>query len=194
MADEIKPLGIEDVIKAYREKRSEAVHPDFRNLVEALRKSGYSGEISNHDYLDALFLTDLMFKDTRQTLRILCGSAVNDFIEVLNDSFESALKKIMVNSGQAKVILFSNSVPMVIKQFQEKYNILKVFLARSPKPMKHFIVCDSRMLRLEEIHEPLKSNTPSNAVNAAVYFNNGPKSRLAENMFESVWQYLEKNR
>lgn len=183
---------IQEAKELYKKLRAQAINIDLRLLLEDLQKTGFEGEIRNHDYLDALFLTELMFGSTKRTTRILSGTSADGFIEVLKESFEEALKRIRANRGFARIILLSEKFPSLLRQLTDKYkDVLQVTLAKAPENVSHFIACDSRMLRMEDPHEELTPNTPPDAVSARVYFNNKTETKLTEDRFDNIWSYLK---
>lgn len=186
---------VETVPEAQREyqRRGEAmIHPGYRTLIESLLKSGFEGPIPNKSYLDALFLTEFMFNQVERSFMMLSGAGADGFLSTLRDPFEEMLSRLAVSGGEARVIVLSESLPTCLQEMELRHgNILKFVLARALSgPIAHFFVCDSRMVRREDIHEPISDDTPITAITATVYLNNKVEAKRAEDLFTALWNRL----
>lgn len=168
-----------------------AVHKGYRDLIKDLVANGYKEDIKNDSYFDALFLTDIMLDHTSKTVRMLTGMRSGDFVSTLMNRFVSTLERLKINGGFFKMILISEKIPDVLESLREKFpGVLSVSLAHAKKPLRHFIVCDTHMARIEELHETLTPETLASAIRAQVYFNGRERAQLVEGHFDALWAIL----
>lgn len=152
--------------------------------------------IDNDSYMDALLLTDYMFKRTSNNILMLTGHD-NEvcFLETLKDTFIETLERIKNNGGKVKIIFIAESVPESIKTtFEKYYNSTLECIAvklKNDYPVKHFIACDSRMVREEDIHPTLTDASPANIIKAKMYFNNKTKNQINTSLFNLIWAQVK---
>lgn len=188
-------MKIGEVEKLYEEKGAEEVDQDYRDLVDAFRRLELKEPIPNSDYLHGLYLTDLMFKTTNRSIRILSGTGQSNWLEVLRDSLSKAVARIKARGQFLKAIFVGEGgPPKGILKLQEMFGTetVQFVIAKTSKPFNHFIACDSRKLRLEDIHEPITPQMDSSEIVASVYLNNPAKTKSKEEDFDYIWDYLEK--
>jgi len=163
----------------------------FRDLLQRTVSSPTRIEFDNDSYLDALFLTELMFDRTRREMRILSGPAGDGFLSTLAAPFEVALQRVSEAKGFIRIILLSKEVPPFLEEIRKRFaDVLFISLAQAANPVKHFIVCDSQIARLEEEHGELKPDTLASEIKAKVYLNAPEKAVWLEKFFDSVWAKL----
>ena len=59
--------------------------------------------------------------------------------------------------------------------------------------LQHFIVCDSKIVRVENVHAKLTPDSPADAIKADVVFNEPEKGRELEQRFAVLWEQSEIN-
>jgi hypothetical protein len=186
-------MTIKDTIALYREKGRDSVSPTLRALVDQMIATGARTEFKNDSYADALYLTDTMFDQSQVSIRILTGAGGGEFLHALEKSFTEALERLKAIGSEARVIILdTDKIDDWLVSMQEKFNNFKIARGRTISPVKHVIVCDSRMARLEEIHPPLVPETPVESIKATVFFNEPSKAKVYEDYFDSVWNNVAK--
>lgn len=183
---------ISEVQEMYTNDGPNAVDQDYRHLVEIIRRYQIDEPIPNSDYLHALYLNELMFNASRRTVRMLNGPSKDGWMKVLFASIEAMLKRIK-NAGKGKVraIIFGDEEPKTLTVLKRSYgDILKCLVIDSDVQLRHFIVCDSRMLRLEDLHDPLNIDMDTRCINAEVYLDNPVRAKAAEDYFDALWAGL----
>jgi hypothetical protein len=165
-------LTISEAIEKYKKLGENSVYQSYRDLIVKMIDNGLQTDFENDSYLDALYLTGVMFNRSQNSIRLFTGSNGDGFLKVLSQSFESALERIKKANGSVKIILLTSELPIWLDDLKRKYqSTLDIVLAKAIAPVKHFILCDSKMARLEEPHAELKPETPATAIKAKVYFN-----------------------
>ena len=181
-------MKISDAIEIYKNKQLDCVDEDYKELVRLVRESRIKDPIKNSNYSHALYLTDLMFGCTTESLRIFCGNGGDGFLTALKDSFEKAVKRVIKNGGTVKIILLADSAPDILKELKSKYKEkFQYALANAKGLLNHYIVCDSRLLRYEEKHEPITKDSEVDLIKANVYFNNPSIAKMMEDGFDTIW-------
>ncbi len=186
-------MKIIEVERLYLEKGYNQVDPDYRALVDIFRKLNAKEPIPNSDYLHGLYLNDLMFRGTSHHIRMLNGTGESNWLDVLKDSISKALARIKERNGFLKAIFVGGGeTPDAIRKLQQKFGdqTVKFMMARTSEPVRHFIACDSSMLRLEDVHRPITQEMMSNSIKASVYLNNPGKTKTMEDEFDYIWDYL----
>jgi hypothetical protein len=162
--------------------------------------------IQNHNYANALMLTQVMFERTTKELRILCGSDVIKFLHILKGSFVEACKKIITNNGFVKIISvltenksnasdftsFINEIHEISDLRDLNIETISAYLAPG-KEINHFIVSDDQNLRLEEPHPIIREDSGADSIKADVYFNNIKRASVAIRRFDDLFTYLKNN-
>ena len=166
----------------------------YRDLITLLIDTGFDKPFQNDSYFDALVLTDVMFRRSKQSVEILTGPALDGFLCELKESFIELLKRLKEVGGKVRIIVLCDKKPEQLKtlelmrQFPDTLNIA---FGTQTKPLQHFIVCDSRIVRVENIHEPITKSTRADEIKAEVYFNDPQKARTLKTFFNAVWTTLK---
>ena len=190
---EEKKMTIADAIARYTAQGTDTISPAFQSLVNRMIDSNEQTEFANDSYLDALYLTDVMFGRSKATIRLLTGPGLDQFLTAIKESFLGALKRFKIGGGVINIILLHTELPAWLEQIKTEYeSVLGICLAYSTKPIKHFIVCDSKMARLEEIHPPITPDSLATEIKARVYFNEPEKATVFEQRFDAIWGLVEK--
>lgn len=193
----MKIMTIREVIDNYKTEGVKSIGKDYRDLVDIVRnEEAHDVEIPNSDYSHALYLADLMFQDTSKSIRMLNGMGAGVYcLDVLKNSFIGAVERIKKSEGFLRAIFVGESdAPEIVVNLHKKFGGTAQFVtATSPKPIKHFIICDDYMLRLEELHDPITPDTPSDKINASVYLNSPPRAKEKAREFDEIWDYLNRS-
>jgi hypothetical protein len=183
---------ISDAIETYKKLGENSVYPGYRDLIVKMIDNGLKTDFDNDSYLDALFLTGMMFNRSQNNIRLFTGNNGDGFLKVLSTPFEFALERIKKSNGSVKIILLSTELPIWLEDLRKKYTgTLDIVLAKALAPVKHFILSDSKMARLEEPHVELTPETPATAIRAKVYFNDPQKCKDLESLFDAMWARLK---
>lgn len=118
-----------------------------------------------------------------------------DWLEVLRGNLVAALKRIKSSGGFLKAIFVGEGVApdSIIELRKEFKGTVQFVTATSPKPIKHFIICDNYMLRLEELHNPITPDTPSDDIHASVYLDSPVRAKEKAKEFDEIWDYLSRS-
>lgn len=182
-------MTVAEAKKRFRESREQT--SGFRKLTQLLIHSRFTEPFYNDSYLDALVLTEAMFEASNESICILCGKAGDGFISDLAPVFEAALERIKMSGGLVRVILLDNGHAKTLTALMERFpETLRIASASSTKEINHFIVCDGRMLRIEEIHAPLTEQSRADEVKARVYFNNPSRANMMTATFNTIWNVI----
>ncbi len=186
-----KPMTIGEA-KRFFEQFRKSLEPDYASVMQVLRALSATAPIANSNYLHFLNLTDLMFRNTNRSLRMLTGNACEAVPSALYDSFKTMLSRIKENRGSAQVIVVNGNARS-LDQFQDEYKgTLFVTEGKTPPCARvtHFMVCDSDMVRDEEYHPELSDDTSADLVRAKIYFANSTKADSLTRVFDRVWSSL----
>lgn len=188
---------IQEALDNYKAEGVESIGKDYRDIVDIVHNEAHLDvEIPNNDYSHALYLADLMFQDTSKSIRMLNGISEGcDWLEVLRGNLVAALKRIQRNDGFLRAIFVGEGVApdSMIELRKEFKGTVKFVTATSPKPIKHFIICDDYMLRSEELHDPITPDTTSDKIQASVYLNSPVRAKEKAEEFDEIWNYLIQN-
>jgi len=90
------------------------------------------------------------------------------------------------------IILNSQDNLEYLKSLIEKFpQTFEMTTCTSTSDVNHFIVCDSRMIRIEELHPPLDtSDATDEMVKAKVNFNDPLRAKHHMGLFDAIWQAL----
>ena len=188
-----KMKTITDAIDTYAATGKESVSPGFREIINQMIDNNIKTEFKNDSYLDALYLTDVMFSRSQKSIRLLTGPGADSFLFTLKDSFIGALQRLAKVNGTVKIVLLDGKMPVWLEPLQKQHkNVLEVFRATANEPIKHFIVCDARMARLEEIHGQISKESNASEIKASVYFNQPIMAKVLEDHFDSIWEEVGK--
>jgi hypothetical protein len=186
-------MTIREALDQYRDQGPQAVHEGYRDAVELLVRNHIGTALENDCYLDALYLTDLMFRRTNENLNILTGDGADQFIEALRNSFEKALGRIRNLGGKARMIILASEVPAAVSEIQSRFQDVFEIRRGQLKPgaeVNHMIACDGTMIRIEEPHAPLNLDSDSGTVKAKVFFDNTEEVKKSVGFFNAAWSIL----
>lgn len=188
-------MKIREVKQRYTEEGANAVEQDYRSIVSVFHENKIRKAIPNSDYLHMLYLNELMFNLSRRSVRMLCGDCKDGWMGVLRDSLDSLVTRIKVaQKGVFRVIILGDTVPMALVDLKKKHcGLVQYILAQATEKMRHFIVCDGRMVRWEDPHEPLTEEDDSACLTASVYLNNPIKASTMENYFDRLWGSINRD-
>jgi hypothetical protein len=184
-------MTIGEAVKLFKLERRTVPNAALREVVNYMIDHNIRTEFSNHSYLDALELTDVMFSRSLRTIRMLTGNQGDGFVSALKETFVETLERIKRNEGFVRIIVLGKSCPG-LEELRDTYpETLEVILAQSTAPVKHFLVCDTCMARMEETHDELTPETPITAVKARVCFNDKAQGKALEESFDNIWNRLK---
>lgn len=188
-------MTIRDAIDEYVEACEKNSHPPLSELISALIERGYEKSFSNDSYLDALCLTHVMVERTVSTMRVLTGGGGSvGFWKTLAKPFNEAAARLAKIGGCIQFIVINPIAECgeVFAEIKKKYpGVFDFVLANSATPISHFMICDSRMVRVEEPHEPITLNNPADCIKATVTFKSAELAERYENLFSSLWDRLK---
>jgi hypothetical protein len=166
----------------------------LRQVIKLMIDQNIRTEFDNDSYLDALILSEIMLDRCTQTVRMLTGGC-DKFLQTLELSFLKAFDRLKTNpNGKIRIIVLSNAVPEFLKTAAEKFGPTLEIAAAEVKPgaqVEHFLVCDSMMARIEKPHQTISEETPVNAIQAKVSFNEPSRARFYETRFDAIWDMLK---
>jgi hypothetical protein len=190
----MKELTIDQAIEYYRTHGSQIYGKAMREALTSYAKEKHKEPLSNDSYVDALFLTDIMFQETMSSMSIMTGKCVDSFLDVLETSFKAAAQRIKnVGEGSLRFIFLDNSsIPPILKKLKREGYPIKWKLGRTAPNTKvrHFIIGDKKMLRDEKTHDELTGSSKASSIQADVYFNSPVHAELKQNYFDSIWDRL----
>jgi len=178
----------------FRERGARAVVPALSiQLAEMAIDHELPELIENHCYADALFLTDLMFQHSKKSIDILTGNCGGEFLRTLSKNFTDAIGRIAARGGMVRVIQLNPTAKAeFFPELRKKYpGTFEFRFGSSKTEIKHRIVCDQKMVRLEDIHGEIKEKTDPNTINANVWFKNTVEAKKHSAYFEAVWNRLK---
>jgi hypothetical protein len=188
-----KIVTIQDAINAYKGHNAEA--EGYRSLVTFLIDSGFDQPFKNDSYYDALILTEAMLNRANHSIKLLTGPACDGFYCAISDYFTQALERIQRAGGQVKMIILGDSYPKGLTELASKFaGTFEIALAKPFKDLQHFIVCDSKIVRIENIHGKLDGQSSAHEIKADVNFNDPAKGKMLETFFESIWSVVNPNK
>ncbi len=163
------------------------------HFVDLLRKNHIEQAISNSNYLHALTLTDLMFRHTDRSFRMLTGFEGDGFLKCLCKSFKSMLTRIQERGGKARIILVdgdATDLQSIREEFKDTLEVVEAVPSNSESSIAHFLVCDTDMVRDEKPHKKLAEGGNANQIHAEVYFANRFKGGTFSRKFDLIWEKL----
>jgi len=180
-------LTVAEAIANYKARSAESSSV-LRQAISYMIDNNIRTDFANDSYSDALVLTEMMLSRTNKSLRVLSGDGEGGFFYILNTFLSDAITRIAQNDGCAHFILIAKTIPKYLLDLQAMYpHKFSVKLAGTDTPIRHFIVSDTKMARVEEPHKALRENSKSNEIKARVYFNEPTVSSFLEKQFDSMW-------
>ena len=195
--DSKKPLTIGEANDALKKIfEHECSFPLFDDLATFARRND-SDSFNNDSYIDAVLLTRYMFNHTNESLCMLTGHGGEiDFLKTIEKSFARMLERIREAGHSARIVFLADHIPGFIKEgifkpfWEDK--TLKCCTGRvvGDKPVQHYIVCDSNMIRIEEPHAGITKDSPINIIKAKMYFDSKALASAHRNVFDRMWNRL----
>lgn len=207
-------ITIGKTIEWYSALRDDVAGKSIREMFDSARKCAKEGEyVSNDTYFHALFLSEIMFLNTKESLRILSGGDIVRFLRTLHDSFITCCREVAKNSGVIKIVALSptmeqfekckSELQAFFKEIKEKcpsiagkiFGVLKILptemansvLNGTNTTLSHYIVSDSKMLRIESPHGVLTEKHPASSIKAKIFFNTPDMAIDIENSFDNSY-------
>lgn len=164
----------------------------LREVINQMIHNNVKTDFENDSYLDALVLTEIMFERCERSVKLFTGAGCEDFLKALSASFTSALERLKsAGVGKIQVIILSDKKPEFLADLEARYKgTLEVALAMAKEAIGHFFVCDGKMARVEKPHGVLLKNTPVNAIQAKVHFNNTIVGNILDTRFDVYWDIV----
>lgn len=207
-------ITIKETIDRYDTFRDEVAGKSVREMFEKLKLSAKEGEyVSNDTYFHALFLTEMMFSSTKNSLRILTGCDIVRFLDALYTPFISACKRIS-NSSDGIVRIVSliptkehfegcrenlqeffdkikKDCPELSGKIKGLIKVLPADIAKSVnegtnKSFSHYLIADN-MVRIEDPHGILDEKAPASSIKAKVFFNAPKAAREISASFDKCY-------
>lgn len=174
----------------------EGSFPLFDDLATFARRND-SDSFNNDSYVDAVLLTRYMFNHTNESLCMLTGNGREiDFLKTIKKSFIGMLERIRKAGKCARIIFLADQVPGFINDGEFKPFVedgtLKCCTGRvvGGKPIQHYIVCDSNMIRIEEPHQEITRDSPIDVIKAKIYFDSKGIASVRKGVFDRIWERL----
>lgn len=172
----------------------DSLTPGYETIIDLNIVRRSQKGFNNDNYCHALFFTDYMFRKAQHSICMLTGGISNNgFLDILFNSFSEAVKRIAEKGGEVKLITLGPSICDRVDKLREQFKntlFIEPALTTSGGPLPHFIICDDKMVRDEQIHGELSDKTDANEVKAMVYFNNQAKATVKREKFEGYWKAL----
>jgi hypothetical protein len=170
----------------------------FEDLVGSLIETGYDKSFNNDSYFDALWLTHHMLNRTYNNFSMITGAGGDNFLSALEQPFEDALERIKSTGGKARLIILNHEkaggLCFLNKMVAKHKGAFAFALGASTRLIRHFVVCDRKMARIEEPHEELTEASPASVIRAKVNFNDPQTAAIYDSFFSTVWERLKLSR
>ncbi len=190
--DTRKGKTVGEAIATYKQEGKEGVSLALRAIINDWIEKNTKTEFENDCYRDALFLTQVMFERAEHTVRIVTGPGFDHFLEALEKPFLDMLNRLAKNEGFVRIVLLSPILPQGMTDLCQKFSkTLAICRAESKEEIKHFIVCDSKMARLEEVHAQITDASLETEIKARVYFNDPVKTEVFASYFDKIWSVVQ---
>jgi hypothetical protein len=184
-------LTIAQAISNYKSKAANQSHC-LKDLVGAVIEKGETINLENDCYPDALEYTETMLFHTHKSINIVTGRGCGGFYATLLGHLTNALQRVRAANGSARMIVVSSDYPewlaALAHEFAGTFTLARL---KAKEKLQHFIVCDSKIVRLEELHDELNSESPADAIKAKVIFNEPTVGSQLESRFEEFWKQSE---
>ena len=182
-------MNIAQAVKEYQDACGDKDNPPFYGILLQLIERAYEEPLNNDSYFDALCLTHVMLDRSLFDVCILTGGGAEAFCNTLQRPFLAAAERLKQLGGKIRMIILNHDMPVqFLDEAKKKYpDVFDFILAKGPSGVRHFMVCDSRMLRLEEAHEKISIVSLASTIHAQVYFNNPQLAKNQHALFDAVW-------
>lgn len=187
--------SISQAITEYQDACQHTENPPFYDIVTALIERGYGEDFSNDSFFDALCLTHTMLMTSYSDVRILTGGGGSSFWKTLEKPFSFAVENLQKTGGKIRMIVLDPSTPCreVLAELKKLFgDSFEYVMATTKEKINHFVVCDSRMIRIEEPHTPITDESPDTLIKAKVNFRAPEQAKRQERLFDSFWEQLAK--
>lgn len=192
---ESRAMTIKDAIDEYQEACNKNDNPPLSEIISALIERGYDQPFQNDSYLDALCLTHVMVERTFSSMRVLTGGGGSvGFWRTLADPFKEAAARLKKLRGSIQFIIINpkQGCKDAFEEIKTEFpTVFDFVLAESSTPISHFMVCDSRMVRVEESHDPITEKSPADCIKAQVNFKSSDLAQRYEGLFNGLWNRLK---
>ena len=189
--DKLKIGEINDALATlFQNEGNFAIFDDLANFA----KTQSANTFKNDSYVDAVLLTRYMFRNTKKSARILTGHGGDvEFLNTLQAAFREMLKRAEENFSCVKVIFLANEIPEFITTAFKRFIDSKILVCRAlqnhnSKPIRHFMVCDNDMVRVEEPHNVLCRDSKADEIKAKMYFKNESMASAYASVFDLLWE------
>ena len=186
-------MTIAQAISNYKAQAAKQTHC-LKDVVGAVIAKGEIIKLKNDCYPDALEYTETMFFHTHKSINIVTGSGCGGFYATLLGHLTNALQRVRDAKGSARMIVAAPDYPewleVLAQEFAGTFTLARL---NTSETLQHFIVCDSKIVRVENVHGKLTPDSPADAIKAEVVFNEPDKGRELEQRFAVLWGQSEIN-
>ena len=185
-------MNIAQAVKEYQDACGIKDNPPFYGIVLQLIERAYGEALNNDSYFDALCLTHVMLDRSLSDVCILTGGGAEGFCSTLQRPFLAAAERLKQLGGKIRMIILNHDTPVqFLEDAKVKYDgVFDFILAKAPAGVRHFMVCDDRMLRLEDAHDPICNESLASTIHAQVYFNNPQLAKNQKSLFDGIWERI----
>ena len=191
MSDHMDTLTVERCQDLFK-RHGDIFLADTREVVRAIRKSNSDDGLTNSNYFHALTLTHVMLEHTSYNFRMLTGPDGDDCLRCLGSAFRDMISLVKNAGNKARVIML-DCTPKHILKFKEDFGDVfdfKTATASEGSDIRHFIVCDDDMTRIEQPHDRVQSKDSAASIKAKVNFSDKAKARIYTSQFDRIWEFL----
>ncbi|HMO04922.1 MAG TPA: hypothetical protein PKE33_09890 [Kiritimatiellia bacterium] len=189
--NEAGSMTIAQAISNYKAKAANPSHC-LKDIVGAVLEKGETIKLENDCYPDALEYTETMLFHTHKSINIVTGCGCGGFYAALLRHLTDALQRVQKASGTARMIVIAPDYPewlvALAHEFAGTFTLARL---KAKEKLQHFIVCDSKIVRLEKLHGELAPDSPADTIKAEVFFNEPQMGRDLEARFEEFWNKAE---
>ena len=132
----------------------------------------------NDNYVNALCLSEVLFNKTEKSLRIITGSDITLFFDVLRETINAACNRVKQTKGKLRILMLNKDKDVDLSQLIEKIktfgfedNDILIVPIKPESQLRHYIISDEKHFRIEEPHGRLLKADDANSVKADVVFN-----------------------
>ncbi|HTX20584.1 MAG TPA: hypothetical protein VMD27_01815 [Candidatus Aquilonibacter sp.] len=184
-------MTIAQAISNYKAKAANQSHC-LNDVVGAVIEKGETIKLENDCYPDALDYTETMLFHTHKSINIVTGRGCGGFYAALLGHLTNALQRVQNAKGSARMIVTASDYPeWLVALAHEFTGIFTLARLKAKERLQHFIVCDSKIVRLEQLHDELGPESPADAIKAEVVFNEPKMGGELEARFEEFWKQSE---
>ena len=186
---------INDAIKFYRSPEKQRQVNDIKRKLDG----GVQVTFKNDNYVNALCLSEVLFSQTKDSLRIITGSNIDLFFGVLRKFISEACDRVRKAGGKLNILLLNKD------KSRNKEDLRQSIIGVGFKPedivicdisqdaaLRHYIISDEKHYRIEEPHGKLDPDARVDSVKADVVFNDKHAHTLAADFDDLFAQIKEK--